>query len=92
MTDAEILAEVKARLNITGTYQDNALSGFISDTKFYLIDAGVNSALINTDASVGVIFRGVSDLWNYGETGGKFSEFFYQRAKQLTLNEVDPDG
>lgn len=83
MTDAELLKEIKTNLGITGTYHDERLMGFIADVKFYLEDAGVNSKIINSSAAVGVISRGVSDLWNYGAGTGKLSEYFYQRAIQL---------
>lgn len=86
MTDAELLEEVKSRLGITGPYQDDTLSGYISDTKQYLRDAGVSEIVLNSSAAVGVIARGVSDLWNYGTGTTSFSEYFIQRAVQLRLN------
>lgn len=88
MTDAELLKRVKSSLGITGTYQDETLSNHIDEAKFYLCDAGVSKQVIDSDASVGVIVRGVSDLWNYGMGDGKLSEYFYQRAIQLRLVEV----
>lgn len=88
MTDAELLKRVKSSLGITGTYQDETLSNHIDEAKFYLCDAGVSKQVVDSEASVGVIFRGVSDLWNYGMGDGKLSEYFYQRAIQLRLVEV----
>ena len=79
MTD--ILERVKKALGITGTFQDDTLVEYISEVKCYLSDAGVPAEVINSDLSAGVISRGVSDLWNYGE--GKLSTYFYQRATQL---------
>lgn len=81
MTDAELLNEVKTRLAITGSFHDNALLGLISDTKEYLKSAGV----ADDSASVGVICRGVADLWNMGSGEGQFSRIFYERATQLAL-------
>lgn len=83
MTDAEILKAVKTGLNITGTYQDDTLMIYIDDVKYYMSDAGVSQDLINSNASVGVIVRGVSDLWNYGMGNADFSEYFRQRVIQL---------
>lgn len=80
MTDEELLNEIKSRLGITGNYQDKTLIGYVTDTKNYLLDAGVPESVINDSASVGVITRGVSDLW-YGNA--EFSGYFYQRATQL---------
>lgn len=91
MTDLELLSEVKNRLNITGTYQDKTLLGYIDDTKNYIFDAGVSQSIINSSVSVGVIVRGVSDLWNYGMGTATFSEYFYQRVIQLKYKELIPE-
>lgn len=82
MTDAEILAKVKSGLMITGNQFDEALMIHISDVKDYLKTAGLTLAQINSEASVGVILRGVSDLWS---NASGFSTYFYDRATQLAL-------
>lgn len=89
MTDEELLNAVKSGLGITGTYQDETLLLYIDEVKNYLDDAGVSSEIISSSASVGVIIRGVSDLWNYGMGTAKFSEYFYERAIQLKYKEAD---
>lgn len=87
-----LLNEVKTRLGLTGTYHDSLLTAYIQDVKDYLLDAGVDSSVVESNASVGVIARGVSDLWNYGSGEGKFSEVFYQRAIQLCYKKVNENG
>ena len=77
------LANVKKALGITGTYQDETLQAYLDEVTAFLVDAGVPEASI-TD---GVAARGVSDLWNYGAAGGKLSEYFLQRAAQLTYKK-----
>ena len=55
-------------------------------------DAGVDEVVINSEASIGVITRGVTDLW---ESGGTLSPYFYQRVSQLCYkadSEVVSDG
>lgn len=92
MSDAELLEAVKLRLGITGTFQDDLLSGYIDDVKNFLKDAGVPTDVINSNASLGVITRGVADTWNYGSGDGEYSKMFFQRAEQLRRNastEVD---
>lgn len=84
MTDAELLYEVKNRIGITGDYQDTTIQGHIEDVKEYLEDAGVPRELLNSKASVGIVARGVSDLWNYGSGDGVLSPYFYERATQLS--------
>ena len=81
----DILEEVKKRLGVTGTYQDELLSGFIADTKAYLTSAGVSD--VGSEDCIGVIARGVADLWNMGSGEGKFSSLFYERAIQLCIGE-----
>lgn len=87
MTEAELLNKIKIGLGVTGTYQDETLKVYIDDVKSYLSDAGVTPTILNSSAAVGVILRGVSDLWNYGSGSGKFSEYFIQRAIQLVYKE-----
>lgn len=90
MTDEELLSKVKVGLNITGTYQDETLKTYISDVKNFLADAGVPEKILNNSDSVGVIIRGVSDLWNYGMGNAELSQYFIQRAVQLVYKSV-PD-
>jgi hypothetical protein len=73
------LTDVKKALNITGNYQDDTLQIYMNEAMDFLKDAGVSEAHITT----GLVARGVSDLWNYGDGNGKLSEYFYQRATQL---------
>lgn len=80
MTDSELLMKVKNALGILGDYQDDTLTEYINEVTAFLIDAGVSSANI----TAGVVARGVSDLWNYGAGEGKLSEYFIQRATQLS--------
>lgn len=87
MTDAEILEAVKNRLGITGTYQDKALEGYILDVKSFLEDAGVKKNVLVSEAALGAISRGVSDLWNYGAGNAEFSTYFMQRAAQLCYKQ-----
>ena len=75
----DMLQGVKYALGIEGTYQDNTVSEYISEVCDFLVDAGVRSSSI----TIGLVARGVSDLWNYGAGGGKLSEYFMQRATQL---------
>lgn len=88
MTDEELLTKVKIGLNITGTYQDETLKTYIEDVKYFLLDAGVSDEIVNGSDSVGVIIRGVSDLWNYGMGSAGFSQYFIHRAVQLAYKEA----
>lgn len=92
MTDEELLAKIKIGLGITGTYQDETLKVYIADVKQFLTDAGVNAKIVNGPESVGVIMRGVTDLWNYGSGNADFSQYFMQRATQLAYKESEDDG
>ena len=90
MTDEELLNKVKTGLNITGTYQDDTLKTYIADVKNFLVDAGVGNEIVNSSDSVGVIIRGVSDLWNYGMGSAELSQYFIQRAVQLVYKDASP--
>ena len=85
----ELLQEIKNRLSITGDFHNDLLTGYANDTKEYLLSAGVKKSVVESEKSIGVIARGVADLWNFGSGDGKFSEVFYQRAIQLTFEKVE---
>lgn len=80
MASAEMLTKVKSALGIEGDFQDNTISEYIDEVVAFLIDAGVKQS----DITAGVVSRGVSDLWSYGSGNGKLSEYFMQRAAQLS--------
>ena len=76
-----ILEDVKKALGITGEFQDSTISIYIEEVDDFLHGAGVPTEKI----TAGIVARGVADLWNYGGTDGKLSEYFYHRAAQLAL-------
>lgn len=78
-----MLEAVKVAIGITGTYQDATIQGYIDEVTEFLLDAGVSESNI----TVGVIARGVSDLWNYGGAEGELSPYFIQRATQLAFKK-----
>lgn len=80
MTQAQMLAGVKDALGIGGTYQDNTITQYITEVLDFLKSAGVDTDKVTP----GLVARGVSDLWNYGTGTGKLSEYFMQRATQLS--------
>lgn len=74
------LSDVKSALGITGDYQDSTLQMWMDEVVAVLKDAGVSESTM----TVGIIARGVSDLWNYGAGDGRLSPYFMQRATQLS--------
>lgn len=92
MEKVNLLAEVKKGLNITGNFQDGALQMYINEVLAFLSDAGVEKSVLESDAVVGVVARGVSDLWNYGAGGTTFSPYFMQRATQLAYKSKEDEA
>ena len=92
MAEANLLERIKSMLGITGTYQYSALENYIEEVKQYLVDGGVKQEIANAPTSAGVIARGVIDLWNYGAGDGKLSNYFKERAIQLSMKEVNDNG
>lgn len=92
ITNEALLEEVKINLNINGTQFDKQLTNYIQDVKGYLKSAGVPHTtgcdVVGSTLAVGVISRGVADLWNYGNGDTKLSPYFYERADQLRDIEV----
>ena len=89
MTEAELLIEVKKGLGITGSYQDSTVLRHIKDTKAFALSAGVKTELLESDASVGLLIRGVADLWNLASGEVKFSTYFLQRLIQLATTQTE---
>lgn len=87
MTDSELLEKVKSALGISGTYQDPTLSIYIAEVKEYLEQAGVSEKTLKSEKVVGIVSRGVADLWNYGSGNAQLSLYFMQRAAQLVYAE-----
>ena len=92
MTGTELRSEVKKRIGVTGDYQNDVISGHIQDVKDYMIDAGVSDSVMDSNAIIGAVTRGVSDLWNYGSGNGEFSPYFFQRVTQLVYKGGEDDG
>ena len=87
MTNAALLEAVKWSLGITGNHQDETLSFYISEVLDFLSDAGVSENVLQSSNIVGIVTRGVADLWNYGSGNSSFSLYFMQRATQLAYKE-----
>lgn len=85
----ELLIKVKKGLGITGNYQDDTLLIYINEVEDFMHGAGVSDAIINSNISVGVITRGVSDLWDYGSGSTGLSPYFKERIVQLRAGEKD---
>lgn len=83
---SDILNGVKNALNVTGTFQDDTISGYIAEVMDYMSGAGVSDAIIS--ASVGTIARGVSDLWDNDGGNVKLSPYFMNRVTQLALRST----
>lgn len=84
MAAIELLNKVKTGLGVTGAYQDATISLYIDEVKEFLKSSGVHQSVINSDIAVGVIIRGVSDLWTLEGGSARFSDYFNKRVIQLT--------
>lgn len=91
MTEQELLSKVKSALGIGGTYQDETILIYIAEVKEFLIDAGIKEEVVTSTKAIGIICRGVADLWSYGAGEAKFSDYFIMRATQLALQKTSED-
>lgn len=92
VTAEELLKKVKIGLGITGEYQDEALQFYIDEVKGFMRSAGVLPSVVDSSEAVGVIMRGVADLWNYGSGSVKLSDYFVQRVIQLSYDKETEGG
>ena len=87
------LENIKKMLGITGSYQDDILGGYAEEAIAYMVDAGIDEDTARGEKAVGVVARGVSDLWNYGSGETHLSDYFRERVVQLAYkvkNNPDP--
>lgn len=86
MADGFVMLDaVMTALGLAGnTYQEPTIQFYINEVNEYLRAAGVPESVIGTQATAGVVARGVADLWNYGGGAGTLSPYFYERVIQLT--------
>lgn len=88
----DILDKVKTGLGITGDFQDEMLTLYIEEVKEFMLDAGVKKEVIESTTSVGVITRGVADLWNFGAGNTDFSPYFIKRVIQKAYDGTSSSG
>lgn len=61
-------------------YQIPTITVYFDDVCGFLREAGVKDEYITS----GLVARGVLDLWDYGSGTGRLSDYFKQRATQLS--------
>lgn len=83
MTNDELLIAVKKSMGIFHNFQDETLKIYIEEVKNYMKASGVKNSVINSSMSIGLITRGVLDLWDYGNGSAKLSQYFKDRLIQL---------
>lgn len=86
-----MLEKVKKYLGITGNFQDDTIQGYIDEVINFMLSGGVEEDVVYSNKAVGVIARGVMDLWDYGVGGTNLSPYFIQRVTQLALKPNDND-
>ena len=84
ITEEELLKKVKSLIG-AGSYDDDPIELLIEDVKYELLDAGVHEVAVNSRVAIGVIARGVDDLWSLGSGTVNLSPYFRQRVTQLAL-------
>ena len=65
--EEELLIKIKNALRFSGDYQNDTLLELISQVKRDMVDMGVKEEIVDSDASVGAITKGVWDKDNLHE-------------------------
>lgn len=60
---------------------------YCTEAQQIIKNAGVKDTVAESAKAVGVIARGVLDLWNFGAGEGKFSPLFFQLVEQLKYDD-----
>lgn len=85
------LEAVKKMIGASGTYQDDAIKGYIAEVIEYMDGAGVSRELAEGDTCIGVVARGVSDLWDLNGGKTSLSPYFKERVAQLAYRKDNAD-
>lgn len=88
----EYINTVKSMLGITGTFHDETITAYIDEVRSYMINAGVEAETVDSAQAVGVIARGVSDLWDLGSGSAALSPYFKERVIQLAYKNKAGGG
>ena len=93
MTDQDLLVEVKAGLGIpaAATAFDAVLTQKLKAVKAYMAGAGVSDTVMASDAAVGAIVIGTTDMWNIQGGEAKFSPLFHSLTAQLAFRSLPPE-
>lgn len=83
----EYLEEVKNLLGITGNFQDKTIKQYIIEVIEEMKDSGVAQEIAVSKETVGVVARGVNDLWNLGNGGTTLSPYFKERVIKLSYKQ-----
>ena len=87
LSHQELLAAVKETNNITGSFHDKRVDGYIREVQRFVLQAGVPAAVLESDAVVGLIAMGVDSLM---ETGA-LSTYVQQRIIQECLTPANEE-
>lgn len=91
MADVKVLEAVKKSRRETGDFKElnAALMADIDEVIGYMVGAGVPYEVANSEASAGVIARGIEDIKH---NGGKLSQYFHERLIQLAYTTKEETG
>lgn len=81
---------VKVSLLLQRSTDENFLSVlplYCTEAQQIIKNAGVKDTVAESAKAVGVIARGVLDLWNFGAGEGEFSPLFFQLVEQLKYDD-----
>ena len=75
------LEQVMTGMNLSGNEDQGAtIQIYMDEVMSFLKNAGIPESSI----TVGLVVRGVSDIWNYGGAKGELSPYFWERATQIS--------
>lgn len=68
---------------LDGSGVEDSVKPYYNTIVSYCLGAGVTDEKLLSESSIGLVARGISDIWNYGSGTGVLSEFFFQSLAQL---------
>jgi hypothetical protein len=77
---------VKKAIGVTD-FHDNVIGVWYDEAYTFCKEAGVSESYLQSESAVGLLAKGVLDLWDFGSGTGKLSEYFKMRVVQARGNK-----
>lgn len=66
-------------------HQKSILKIYVNDVIDFMVDAGIKKEIAVSESCIGLVARGLLDVWNYGSGDTKLSPYFKEKVVQKAI-------